>query len=200
MDLKTYTGHFHWKLIKYIKDASSLSMSQEDLQRYLPQQDVLNLLSDIDDYFSHKEGYAGQTQEAVTLKRREFDNRANIVTIETVRFLKDLLSATTLIATQHTKNGSPLLAPWPTIHTSIQRLMTIVWLHLVYSQFHVYGSMYFMDTRQGIERDMRLTWFDYAGYPEYPQLWGEFTHGVTILDLLFNCGNDAPTYMRYVRP
>ncbi len=45
-----------------------------------------------------------------------------------------------------------------------------------------------------------LTWFDYAGYPEYPQLWGEFAHGVTILDLLFNCGKDAQRYMRYVRP
>ena len=43
-----------------------------------------------------------------------------------------------------------------------------------------------------------LTWFDYAGYPEYPQLWGEFSHGVTILDLLFNCGKNAPRYMRYV--
>lgn len=46
---------------------------------------------------------------------------------------------------------------------------------------------------------IKLTWFDYAGYPEYPQLWSEFTHGVTILDLLFNCGKDAPRYMRYVR-
>lgn len=49
------------------------------------------------------------------------------------------------------------------------------------------------------EMGIRLTWFDYAGYPEYPQLWGEFAHGVTILDLLFNCGKEAPRYMRYVR-
>jgi hypothetical protein len=49
------------------------------------------------------------------------------------------------------------------------------------------------------EHDIKLTWFDYSDYPEYPQLWGEFTHGVTILDLLFNCGNDAPLYMRNVR-
>ncbi len=49
------------------------------------------------------------------------------------------------------------------------------------------------------ENGIRLTWFDYDGYPEYPQLWGDFTHGVTILDLLFNCGSDAPRYMRYVR-
>lgn len=50
------------------------------------------------------------------------------------------------------------------------------------------------------ERDIRLDWFDYAGYPEYPQLWGEFTHGVTILDLLFNCGQDAPRFMKHVHP
>jgi hypothetical protein len=43
-----------------------------------------------------------------------------------------------------------------------------------------------------------LTWFDYSGYIEYPQLWGEFTHGVTILDLLFNCGKDSSKYMRYL--
>jgi hypothetical protein len=48
------------------------------------------------------------------------------------------------------------------------------------------------------DRGVKLTWFDYAGYPEYPQLWGEFAHGVTILDLLFNCGLQAPRYMRYV--
>lgn len=50
-----------------------------------------------------------------------------------------------------------------------------------------------------LERGIKLTWFDYAGYPEYPQLWGEFEHGVSILDLLFNCGKDAHRYMRYVR-
>ena len=45
---------------------------------------------------------------------------------------------------------------------------------------------------------IKLTWFDYSGYPAYPQLWGDFTHGVTILDLLFNCGREAYRYMRYV--
>lgn len=48
------------------------------------------------------------------------------------------------------------------------------------------------------ERGIGLTWFSYSAYPEYPQRWGEFTHGVTILDLLFNCGKDAYRYMRYV--
>ena len=53
---------------------------------------------------------------------------------------------------------------------------------------------------EDVFRDMGigLTWFDYEGYPEYPQLWGEFTHFVSVLDLLFNCGKNSPRYMRYV--
>lgn len=48
-------------------------------------------------------------------------------------------------------------------------------------------------------KGIQVTWFDYTDYPDYPQLWGEFTHGVTVLDLLFNCGKDSPRYLRYVR-
>jgi len=46
--------------------------------------------------------------------------------------------------------------------------------------------------------NIKLSWFDYDGYHEYPQLWGAFTHGVTTLDLLFNCGPDAHKYMRHI--
>ncbi len=56
----------------------------------------------------------------------------------------------------------------------------------------------YIDSAAFTDCGLRLTWFDYAGYPEYPQLWGEFTHGVSILDLLFNCGRDAGRYMRCV--
>ncbi len=48
--------------------------------------------------------------------------------------------------------------------------------------------------------NIKLTWFDYQGYSEYPQLWGAFAHNVSIVDLLFNCGKDAPRYMRFVKP
>ncbi|MEM6985740.1 MAG: WbqC family protein [Pseudomonadota bacterium] len=48
-------------------------------------------------------------------------------------------------------------------------------------------------------RGVELRWFDYAGYSEYPQCWGAFEHGVTVLDLLFNCGPQAPDFMRCVR-
>ncbi|MDO9112345.1 MAG: WbqC family protein [Polaromonas sp.] len=56
----------------------------------------------------------------------------------------------------------------------------------------------YMEAEPFSRRGIEVSWFDYAGYPEYPQLWGEFAHGVTILDLLFNCGKDAPRYMKCV--
>jgi hypothetical protein len=40
-----------------------------------------------------------------------------------------------------------------------------------------------------------LVWKDYAGYPEYPQLHPPFEHQVTVLDLLFHTGADAPRYI-----
>lgn len=49
------------------------------------------------------------------------------------------------------------------------------------------------------EAGIDLSWFNYEGYPEYPQLWGDFVHGVSILDLLFNCGKDSPNYMRFIK-
>lgn len=56
----------------------------------------------------------------------------------------------------------------------------------------------YIEERIFFERGIKLCWFDYAEYPEYPQLWGDFTHEVTILDLLFNCGHEAPGMMRHV--
>ena len=46
---------------------------------------------------------------------------------------------------------------------------------------------------------MSVSWFDYQGYSEYPQLWGDFVHGVTVLDLLFNCGPDARRHLRHLK-
>lgn len=43
-----------------------------------------------------------------------------------------------------------------------------------------------------------LSWADYSGYSEYDQLWGEFKHEVSILDLLFNCGQTSSNHMKYL--
>ncbi|MCZ6512871.1 MAG: WbqC family protein [Nitrospinae bacterium] len=46
--------------------------------------------------------------------------------------------------------------------------------------------------QEGIE----VEWMDYSNYPEYRQLFPPFEHGVTILDLLFNEGSSAKTFMK----
>jgi hypothetical protein len=48
------------------------------------------------------------------------------------------------------------------------------------------------------EAQISLAYMDYAGYPEYKQLHGEFDHGVSVLDLIFNTGAEAPRYMKHV--
>jgi hypothetical protein len=58
----------------------------------------------------------------------------------------------------------------------------------------------YIDERVFAEHGIKLTWFDYQGYPEYPQLWGDFVHGVSIVDLLFNCGPSSARYMKHVQP
>lgn len=56
----------------------------------------------------------------------------------------------------------------------------------------------YLDEEEFASRGIRVSWFDYGGYPEYPQLWGGFAHEVSILDLLFNCGASAPRFMKFV--
>ena len=48
------------------------------------------------------------------------------------------------------------------------------------------------------ESGITLNWFDYSGYTQYTQLWGEFSHNFSILDLLFNCGKDSKHFMKYL--
>lgn len=50
-----------------------------------------------------------------------------------------------------------------------------------------------------VNAGIRLSWFEYKNYTKYPQLWGEFNHMVSVLDLLFNCGVDAYRYLRYLK-
>lgn len=56
----------------------------------------------------------------------------------------------------------------------------------------------YLDQSLFAEAGVAVEWFDYSGYPAYPQLWGEFEHSVSILDLLFNCGHESPLYMRHL--
>lgn len=46
------------------------------------------------------------------------------------------------------------------------------------------------------EAGIRLSFADYSGYPEYPQLFLPFEHHVSIIDLIFNEGPHATHYMK----
>jgi hypothetical protein len=42
---------------------------------------------------------------------------------------------------------------------------------------------------------IELLYKDYSGYPEYSQLWGNFEAAVSIIDVIFNCGEKSPDYI-----
>jgi hypothetical protein len=54
----------------------------------------------------------------------------------------------------------------------------------------------YLDEVQLKRANIKLRYADYSGYPEYPQLYGEFEHAVSILDLLFNAGPQARRYLK----
>jgi hypothetical protein len=53
----------------------------------------------------------------------------------------------------------------------------------------------YIDPNTFAHAGIELLFKSYEGYPEYPQQFPPFSHGVTVLDLLFNVGPDAPWYI-----
>lgn len=53
----------------------------------------------------------------------------------------------------------------------------------------------YLDESQFHSEGIEVQWMQYGPYPEYPQLWGPFVHEVSVLDLLFNCGDEASRYL-----
>ena len=53
----------------------------------------------------------------------------------------------------------------------------------------------YIDPARFHEENIELVWKDYSGYPEYPQFFPPFEHAVSVLDLLFQTGPDAPYFI-----
>ena len=53
----------------------------------------------------------------------------------------------------------------------------------------------YIDENRFNDIGIEIIWKDYSNYPEYPQTHPPFEHGVTILDLLFNVGPEAPWFI-----
>jgi WbqC-like protein family len=53
----------------------------------------------------------------------------------------------------------------------------------------------YLDVELFRQSGVDVVFFDYAGYPHYEQPFPPFEHTVSVLDLLFCTGDDAPRYM-----
>lgn len=53
----------------------------------------------------------------------------------------------------------------------------------------------YIDESRFVDCGIELVYKDYSGYPEYPQFHPPFEHGVSIIDLLFHTGPNAPWYI-----
>lgn len=58
------------------------------------------------------------------------------------------------------------------------------------------AAINYIDTEFFTAANIKLSYVDYQNYPEYPQLFLPFEHGVSILDLIFNAGPETTKYMK----
>jgi hypothetical protein len=76
-----------------------------------------------------------------------------------------------------------------------ERLLSIC--HAAGAERYVSGpaARAYLDEDRFRANGIEVVWMSYDGYPVYPQLYPPFDHNVSVLDLLFNVGDDAPRYM-----
>ncbi len=57
----------------------------------------------------------------------------------------------------------------------------------------------YFDEELAKQENIHVEWMDYSEYSEYNQLFSPFEHGVSILDLIFNEGPNATSFMKSFR-
>lgn len=77
-----------------------------------------------------------------------------------------------------------------------QRLINICKDRQATEYFSGPAARSYMDVALFEKEGITVNYFDYAGYPQYHQLYGEFDHAVTILDLIFNEGPNSRRFMK----
>jgi hypothetical protein len=55
----------------------------------------------------------------------------------------------------------------------------------------------YIDVNLFDEAGIKIHYWDYSGYPEYPQMHGSFEHNVSILDLFLNTGSQYKQYLKF---
>ena len=54
----------------------------------------------------------------------------------------------------------------------------------------------YLDLHLFEDEGITVEWMDYNGYPNYKQLYPPFEHMVSVIDLIFNIGENAKNYMK----
>lgn len=54
----------------------------------------------------------------------------------------------------------------------------------------------YLDVKLFKEKGVEVEWMDYSGYDEYDQLFGKFEPSVSVLDLIFNLGENAEKFVK----
>lgn len=123
--------------------------------------------------------------EHVYLERRwELLSELNQFLIESIS--RDMLGIRTEFADSRTFGASG---------GRLARLLDL--LSMVGANAYVSGpsAKSYIDETEFERKGIQLVYKDYSKYPEYPQFYPPFAHGVTILDLLFQTGPEAPYFI-----
>ncbi len=53
----------------------------------------------------------------------------------------------------------------------------------------------YIETDKFSTANIELYYKNYSGYPDYSQSWGNFESAVSVIDVIFNCGEKSPYYI-----
>lgn len=117
------------------------------------------------------------------------DNLINLteINLKFIKTINEILKIKTLILDSREFN---------IIEGKTKRLISICKDRNATKYFTGPAAKNYMDESLFKQEGIDVNYFDYTGYPVYPQLNGEFTHFVSILDLIFNMGPETYKFMK----
>lgn len=108
----------------------------------------------------------------------------NQTLIQTIAY--EFLGITTMISHSHNYHSAG---------TKGEKLLSLLKSIGVHEYHSGPAAQSYLDVNSFAAEGISVVWKDYRGYPEYRQLKEPFDPYVSILDLLFNVGPDAPEYI-----
>jgi hypothetical protein len=84
---------------------------------------------------------------------------------------------------------------YPAQGTKTERLLAIIRAAGADTYLSGPSAKAYLDVPLLAEAGVAVQWMSYEGYPRYPQLHGQFEASVSVLDLMFNVGPNAPRYL-----